>query len=305
MTKRTMRLAALVAAIIVVSSGCYTLQVDEMQAADPNVKPWFCNPTAPNSVTGPGMGTVNFYAGQTRSPLGWEECRQLAAQMDLAKEYAEQYPTVAAAEAAGFYRSFNFITGMGTHHGNFGAVTPAILSDPSFNRFDPILPGTMDTTFKAQEPEFLQFNGNGPDAQLIGMSWYVRTENGQPPEGFVGGNDWWHHHPNLCLSSVDARIIGVNTTDLSCTNLGGINTYMSNYYMVHLWVVDNLEYRNDVFAPTHPCIKSTGAILDMNDPCHGTPGWGAEAPAGAAASTADAPPTFCSLGLLDERSRTA
>ena len=82
------------------------------------------------------------------------------------------------------------------------------------------------------------------------MSWYVRTENGQPPEGFVGGNDWWHHHPNLCLSTVDARIIGVNTTDAGCTGIGGINTYMSNYYMVHLWVVDDLEYRNDVFAPT-------------------------------------------------------
>ena len=93
MTKRTIRLAALVAAVIVVSSSCYTLQVDEMQAADPTVKPWFCNPTAPNSVTGPGMGTVNFYAGQTRSPLGWEDCRTLAAQMDLAKGYAEQYPT--------------------------------------------------------------------------------------------------------------------------------------------------------------------------------------------------------------------
>jgi hypothetical protein len=296
MTKATVRLAALVAAIIVVSSGCYTLQVDQAQQANPAVKPWFCNPTAPNSVTGLGMGTVDFYAGQTRSELSWEDCRTLGAQMDLAKAFAEQYPTVADAEAAGFYRSFNFYTGMGTHHGAFGAVTPAILTDPSFNRFDPILPGKMDGTFNAGEPEFLQFNGSGPEAQLIGMSWYVRTENGQPPAGFVGGNDWWHHHPRLCLGTVDARIIQVNSSDATCTAGGGINTYMHNYYMVHLWVVDDLEYHDDVFAPTHPCIKATGAILDMNDPCHHI-GAGT-APEAGVSLTADGVPTFCSLGLL-------
>src|SRR5687767_3689110 len=108
MTKATVRLVALVAAIILVSSGCYMAQVDLAQQANPAVKPWFCNPTAPNSVTGLGMGTVNFYAGQTRSELSWEDCKVLGAQMDLAKGFAQQHPTVADAEAAGFYRSFNF-----------------------------------------------------------------------------------------------------------------------------------------------------------------------------------------------------
>jgi hypothetical protein len=248
------------------------------------------------------MGTVDFYAGQTRTALSWEDCRTLGAQMDLAKAFTEDYPTVAVAEAAGFYRSFNFYPGMGTHHGAFGAVTPAILTDPSFNRFDPILPGKMDATFDPGEPEFLQFNGSGPDAELIGMSWYVRTEDGQPPEGFVGGNDWWHHHPRLCLSTVDARIVGVNSSESQCASLNGILTYMHNYYMVHLWVVDDLEYHDDVFAPQHPCIKATGAIFDMDDPCHHI---AAGATAGEAGLGAGGSPTFCSLGLLAPDPTTA
>ena len=54
--------------------------------------PWFCNPTAPNSVTGPGMGTVNWYAGVTRAPLTEQQCATFGAHLDLAKAYAEQLP---------------------------------------------------------------------------------------------------------------------------------------------------------------------------------------------------------------------
>ena len=38
--------------------------------------------------------------------------------------------------------------------------------------------------------------------------------------------------------------------------------------MLHLWLVDDLEYVADVHAPMHPCIQSGGAIFDMDHPCH-------------------------------------
>jgi hypothetical protein len=43
---------------------------------------------------------------------------------------------------------------------------------------------------------------------------------------------------------------------------------MDDYYMLHVWLVDELEYEADVHAPMHPCITGSGAIFDMDDPCH-------------------------------------
>ena len=162
------------------------------------------------------MGTVNFYAGQTRSALDWDSCKQLAKQMDQAHAYAMRYPTAGEAWAAGFRTTFTYLPGMGTHTG-FQTVTPELLADPNFNPLDPIIPGDRSTARSTPgQPEFLQYDGNGADAKLIGMSWYVRTTTGQPPEGFAGRNDWWHHHPRLCFRKTDAIIIGVNGTDSLC-----------------------------------------------------------------------------------------
>jgi hypothetical protein len=178
-------LIAVVAAMAMATSGCYYLQA--YQAAEGGAPaPWFCDPVAENSVTGPGMGTTDWYAGITRGALEPETCKKVGAQFDLAKAYAEQYPTLADAEAAGFIASFGFIPGMGTHHGR-GAISPELLADPDFDRFDPVIPGSiMDGVFDPAQPEFLQYNGNGPESVLVGMSYYVRTEDGQPPEGFAG-----------------------------------------------------------------------------------------------------------------------
>jgi hypothetical protein len=69
---------------------------------------------------------------------------------------------------------------MGTHTG-FG-VSPQLLADPSFDPQDPIIPGTnKDGVFNPAEPEFLQYNGNTDGSLLVGLDYYVRTENGRPP----------------------------------------------------------------------------------------------------------------------------
>lgn len=294
-TFRRLRLVALGLAVGLLATGCYSIQAQTATKTASPV-PWFCNPTAPNSVTGPGMGTVNWYAGTTRAPLDYAKCESIAVQLDLAKAYAKGYPTRGSAEAAGFTSTFGFIAGMGTHHG-LDAITPELLADPSFDPQNPIIPNSIiDDTFDATRPEFLQYNGSGPDSVLVGMSYYVRTNTGLPPEGFPGNNDWWHHHPTLCMNKSTAEAFAVNTTDAGCASQNGINVHLQNYYMLHVWLVDNLEYKADVHAPMHPCITGSGAIFDMNNPCHGQ-----ASPSGIAAQTvANEPAGFCPIALLGQ-----
>lgn len=294
LSRRTVFVAA-VATLALLASGCYTVQAN--YAADNNTPvPWFCNPIAPNSVTGPGMGTVNYYAGTTRAPLDYATCKQVATMFDQAKAYANRFPTLGDAKAAGMHNGFDFIPGMGTHTGF--TVTPEMLADPNFDPQDPIMPGSnIDGVFNPAEPEFLQYNGNSNDSVLVGLDYYVRTENGLPPAGFPGNNDWWHHHPTLCVRPNTGTAFNVNTTDQSCASQGGINLHMQKYFMVHVWLVDNLEYHADVHAPMHPCIKANGAIFDMNDPCHDS--WMNDAANAPAAKVAQADETtFCPIGRL-------
>jgi hypothetical protein len=245
------------------------------------------------------MGTVDWYAGMTRAPLSYPHCESVAASLDQAKAYAKGFPTRGSAEAAGFTSTFGFIAGMGTHHG-LNAITPELLADPTFDPQNPIIPNSIiDDVFDPAQPEFLQYNGSGPDSVLVGMSYYVRTNTGLPPAGFPGNNDWWHHHLTLCMSPATAEAFAVNTSDTSCANQGGINVHLQDYYMLHVWLVDNLEYYADVHAPMHPCITGSGAIFDMGDPCHRSAGTAGAA--GVSAQTAATKPTgFCPIGLLGE-----
>jgi hypothetical protein len=124
------------------------------------------------------MGTTNFYAGRLRKALLPAQCDALATSMAQAKAYAQQYPTRASAEAAGWKVTFEYFSGMGTHHGQ-QMFTEEVLNSPSFNRHDPILPGT--TTFDPTKPNTLQYDNDGPNAELVGMSWYIRSTTGPPP----------------------------------------------------------------------------------------------------------------------------
>jgi hypothetical protein len=265
---RRLRVAVLVVVMAAVASGCEYYGMAREARDNGQPVPWFCDPVAPNSVTLAGMGSVNWYAGTTREPLSYADCLTVGNQLDKAKAYAEQFPTLQDAVNGGFRSTFAFIPGMGTHHG-LQSITPELLADPSFDRFNPIIPNSViDDVFDPTRPEFLQYNGNGPTAQLVGMSYYVRTSNGLPPEGFVGNNDWWHHHPTLCLDRTTAVASSPNISDSACASRNGVNVYLDDYYMLHVWLVDDLEYEADVHAPMHPCIKSGGAIFDMDDPCH-------------------------------------
>jgi hypothetical protein len=263
---RRVSFIGLLLTLLVAFSSCYYQEARTAWSTGGQL-PWWCKSSEEIPVTsGPAVGNVDWYAGTHKQPLNWDQCMTMSAFFDHGRQFANNWKTRGAAEAAGWREVTAYIPGMGTHHVQ-GGITPAMLASPSFNRLDPNLDNAgLDSTFDPLKPEVLQFGGNGSDARLVGFDYYVRTSTGRPPEGFPGNLDWWHHHPWICHRRSDAAMVAFNTSDANCTSLGGVNVYMGNFYMLHVWVLEDMKFIPDVFAGQMPCISGGTAIHD--DPTH-------------------------------------
>ena len=83
-------------------------------------------------------------------------------------------------------------------------------------------------------------------------------------------------------------MIAFNTTDANCTAQNGVNVNMANYYMLHVWVLDDMKFTPDVYAGMIPCISGgTGTIHDPNHSCHTSRTAPATAATGSASATRD------------------
>src|SRR4029453_553367 len=165
-------------------------------------------------------------------PVELDEATQaeLDDQLAVTRTLIDRYPTVAAAEAAGYDRGGPFLPGLGAHfippNGAYvdRAVTESELVSP-----------------------LLVFDGTEPDARLAGFM-YVAVNQGTEPEGFAGPNDHWHYHENVCL--VDRPDGGFDTPfvadqDVSeemCTTIGGRFAPLV-HHMVHVGGVPGYEER--------------------------------------------------------------
>ncbi len=179
--------------------------------------------------------------------------RELAAQLRATRALIARYPTVAAAEAAGYRRSGAFAPGLGAHYVNEATVS---LNDD----------GVMDRRDLAA-PELI-FDGLGPDARLAGFMYLARTA--AEPEGFAGHDDHWHAHTNLCVVERDGVLhapIGADAaaTESECSALGGV-FYPKTAYMVHVWSVPGFESPLGVFSETNPAITCPDGSVAMADP---------------------------------------
>ena len=162
-------------------------------------------------------------------------------ELEVTRTLIDRYPTVAAAEAAGYDRVGPFLPGLGAHF---------IPPDGTY------VDGTM------QEAELLSpllvFDGTEPDARLAGFM-YVAVNQGTEPEGFVGPNDHWHYHENVCL--VDRPDGGFDTpfvadqdvTEEMCTTIGGRFAPLVQH-MVHVWVVPGYESSEGLFSDINPAL---------------------------------------------------
>jgi hypothetical protein len=119
--------------------------------------------------------------------------------------------------------------------------------------------GTAPLTDEQILAPILIFGGHEATSPLIGfmymsMSFGAAAE----PEGFVGPNDHWHYHTNLCVAFNGTDIdlpLGADqeVTQAQCEAYKGRLLPITGY-MVHVWTVPGWENPNGVFAELNPKI---------------------------------------------------
>jgi hypothetical protein len=213
--------------------------------------------SASTSTTGSDASTTNTNAltmGHV-GPHPWTAmvdqvtCDRLQEELDLARDTALRYPTVADATAAGWFQVTDYVPGIAAHFMNFGLV---------------------DGTFDITQPEMILYDGTDPDSQVIGLSYYIRLDgNAEPTQGFTGDNDHYHRHLGLCIGP--GGVIGDSTTtDEECEALGGVKAGGTDGWMSHAWVVPGCESPWGVFSAVNPLLD--GALGDATGEQEGCAG---------------------------------
>lgn len=166
----------------------------------------------------------------------------LAAQLARTAELVALYPTIAAAEAAGYRRQGPYSPGLGTHYGKGGGtiVSETITDDNVLN-------------------PMLIFDGTEQDSKLAGFM-YIAFGSAGVPEGFAGPNDIWHFHTNICIvinpdGSTDTPL-GADKENVPkelCDSYGGFLLKNSGY-MLHVWTVPGYESSKGVFNEVNPAL---------------------------------------------------
>lgn len=178
---------------------------------------------------------------------------ELDRQLDLTRQAAARYPTLADAVAAGYRPAGGYSPGAGIHY--VGGVGGEARPDGSLS----------DETLL--HPDTLLYDGTGPDARLAGLMFNVNTT--VEPVGFVGTNDVWHNHTGLCIVFTEKGI----TTALSdekdaavkeqqCPLAGGRFVKQTGW-MMHVWTVPGYDdVPGGVFAENNPLLACSDGTYE-------------------------------------------
>ena len=168
----------------------------------------------------------------------------LTEQLDETREVARMYPTVADAEAAGYRRAGPYSPGLGAHYIKYG---------PAEANADGIVDGD-----DALHPLAIIYDGTEPGSPIAGFMYYSMAA--EEPQGFVGPNDTWHYHENVCIKmaptgEIDAPLgADREVNEAQCAAVGG-SLLTTTQWMVHVWSVpgyDNVD--GGVFAEVNPAL---------------------------------------------------
>ncbi|HEY7440338.1 MAG TPA: hypothetical protein VIC35_13165 [Acidimicrobiia bacterium] len=166
-------------------------------------------------------------------PTSQATTEQLEQAQENARAVATRYPTVAAAENAGYRESTVYVPCIGAHYTNIGlAARP----------FDP------------SAPSELLYDGTQPTSRIVGLS-YLLFHPGGPPPGFPGPNDHWHQHNfngGLCIGNAGIVIGAETTSQQACEAKGGHKIPLNGVWMLHDWVVPGFECTWGPFAGECP-----------------------------------------------------
>ena len=176
-------------------------------------------------------------------PMTVAERQELGRQLDLARQAALQYPTLGDAKRAGMFRAGPFSPGLGTH----------MIMPSSFGYSAGAEPMTDD---QIRHPLAWIYDGTSPEAPVIGLFYQARVED---PAGFVGPNDVWHKHSNICTTvnpegGFDAPLgADRDVTKEQCDAVGG-TLIRTTSPLLHAWVVPGYEDSEGVFAHLNPAV---------------------------------------------------
>lgn len=206
---------------------------------------WFRDGGSAMTHGTPGASTEDH--SDHLGPQAWtaltdsQQCARLADEVETARSVALAHPTAADAVADGWYRVTGYVPGIAAHYMNFGNV---------------------DGEFEVDQPEMLLYDGDGPDARIVGLSYYLRLDGTAPPtQGFTGANDHYHRHIGLCVGS--GGVIGDSSlTAEECAARGGVRSTGSNAWMSHAWVVPGCESPWGLFSAVNPVLD--GALADAS-----------------------------------------
>lgn len=171
----------------------------------------------------PGLG--HDHSAVADQPLDPSTRQRLGAQLAVARTAALRYPTVADAEAAGYRMATPYVPLVGAHYVRFDVFTG---------------------DFDLEHPAILLFDGTGPEARTVGVSYYVSGP--EPPEGFAGPNDHWHRHRALCVNEDGVVVGGDLLSEARCRGLGGRRLDGTDGWMLHAWVVPGWDSPQGVFS---------------------------------------------------------
>jgi hypothetical protein len=116
----------------------------------------------------------------------------------------------------------------------------------------------VDGEFVLEEPEMLLYDGDGPSANIVGLSYYIMKEGDtEPTAGFAGDNDHYHRHVGLCIRD-GVVAAGSNTSQSECAALGGKKSDGASGWMSHVWIVPGCESDWGVFSGANPVLKVRG-----------------------------------------------
>jgi hypothetical protein len=191
----------------------------------------------------------------------------LDAQLAVTREVAAKTPTVADAVKQGWQRVGPYFPGIGAHYWKGVSSYGTSSTDPD---------GVIDPV-SLKTPFMLIFNGTTPTSKMAGFMYYSTAP--ADPAGFVGRNDYWHYHENICVKGMSSGGTGQidipygldhSATPEQCAKVGG-SILDKTGYMLHVWTVPGYEMTDNyggVFGEANPkltCADGTYYQLPLDD----------------------------------------
>ncbi len=162
---------------------------------------------------------------------------KLAAQLDAAAGFARSVPHARDATRLGYALTLAPERGSGAHWTRWASVNC---------RFDP------------SQPSEILYDGVGPDAAIVALSYLV-VHRGGPPRGFADPNAQWHQHFGLCL------VHGALVDRMQCGH-GGRILDGRDLWMLHAWVVPAWPNSWGIFVPLNPSRLESGVSAEPHAP---------------------------------------